>query len=120
MSATSTKEFGKSFPSSMGTMIEWYDFYIFGSLAVVISTKFSLLIILQQLLTSNGSIGFVVRPLGPFLWKIRRFNGRKYTFMVTLLCGWSNILNGCIPSYETIGFMAPVKILSLPRSCFGW
>jgi MFS family permease len=102
--------------SSMGTMIEWYDFYIFGSLAVVISTKFFPSIIQQQLLIlATFAAGFVVRPFGAlFFGRLGDLIGRKYTFMVTLLLmGGATFLIGCIPSYETIGFMAPLLVLIL-------
>ena len=104
--------------SSMGTMIEWYDFYIFGSLAVVISTKFfpadnPTAAFLATLATF--AVGFVVRPFGAlFFGRLGDIIGRKYTFMVTLLLmGGATFLIGCIPSYETIGFMAPLLVLIL-------
>ncbi|SEF44799.1 MFS transporter [Flavobacterium urumqiense] len=104
--------------SSMGTMIEWYDFYIFGSLAVVISTKFfpadnPTAAFLATLATF--AVGFVVRPFGAlFFGRLGDLIGRKYTFMVTLLLmGGATFLIGCIPSYETIGFMAPLLVLVL-------
>jgi MFS family permease len=104
--------------SSMGTMIEWYDFYIFGSLAVVISTKFfpadnPSAAFLATLATF--AVGFVVRPFGAlFFGRLGDLIGRKYTFMVTLLLmGGATFLIGCIPSYETIGFMAPILVLLL-------
>ncbi|NHM06851.1 MHS family MFS transporter [Flavobacterium sp. CYK-4] len=104
--------------SSMGTMIEWYDFYIFGSLAVVISTKFfpadnPTAAFLSTLATFAA--GFVVRPFGAlFFGRLGDLIGRKYTFMVTLLLmGGATFLIGCIPSYETIGFFAPLLVLIL-------
>jgi MFS family permease len=104
--------------SSMGTMIEWYDFYIFGSLAVVISTKFfpsdnPTAAFLSTLATFAA--GFVVRPFGAlFFGRLGDLIGRKYTFMVTLLLmGGATFLIGCIPSYETIGFLAPLLVLIL-------
>jgi MFS family permease len=104
--------------SSMGTMIEWYDFYIFGSLAVVISTKFfpadnPTAAFLSTLATFAA--GFVVRPFGAlFFGRLGDLIGRKYTFMVTLLLmGGATFMIGCIPSYETIGFMAPLLVLIL-------
>lgn len=104
--------------SSMGTMIEWYDFYIFGSLAVVISTKFfpsdnPTAAFLSTLATFAA--GFVVRPFGAlFFGRLGDLIGRKYTFMVTLmLMGGATFLIGCIPSYESIGFMAPLLVLVL-------
>ena len=104
--------------SSLGTMIEWYDFYIFGSLAVVLSTKFfpadnPTAAFLSTLATFAA--GFVVRPFGAlFFGRLGDIIGRKYTFLVTLLImGFSTFLIGCIPAYETIGFMAPVLVLIL-------
>lgn len=119
MSNTSTKGIWKVITaSSLGTLIEWYDFYIFGSLAVVISTKFfpadnPTAAFLSTLATFAA--GFVVRPFGAlFFGRLGDMIGRKYTFMVTLLLmGGATFLIGCIPSYETIGFMAPLLVLVL-------
>lgn len=104
--------------SSVGTLIEWYDFYIFGSLATVISTKFfppdnPTAAFLATLATFAA--GFVVRPFGAlFFGRLGDLIGRKYTFMVTLLLmGGATFLIGCIPSYESIGFLAPVLVLLL-------
>lgn len=104
--------------SSVGTMIEWYDFYIFGSLAALISTKFfpqenPTAAFLSTLATFAA--GFVVRPFGAlFFGRLGDLIGRKYTFMMTLvLMGGATFLIGCVPSYETIGFMAPVLVLLL-------
>ena len=104
--------------SSMGTMIEWYDFYIFGSLAVVLSTKFfptdnPTAAFLSTLATFAA--GFVVRPFGAlFFGRLGDIIGRKYTFMATLmLMGGATFIIGCIPSYETIGYAAPVIVLIL-------
>ena len=104
--------------SSLGTMIEWYDFYIFGSLAVVISTKFfpsenPTAAFLSTLATFAA--GFVVRPFGAlFFGRLGDLIGRKHTFMVTLLLiGGATFAIGCVPSYETIGYLAPVLVLIL-------
>ncbi len=104
--------------SSLGTLIEWYDFYIFGSLAIVISTKFfpqtnPTAAFLSTLATFAA--GFVVRPFGAlFFGRLGDMIGRKYTFMVTLLLmGGSTFLIGCVPDYATIGFMAPLLVLLL-------
>lgn len=104
--------------SSMGTMIEWYDFYIFGSLAVVLSTKFfptdnPTAAFLSTLATFAA--GFVVRPFGAlFFGRLGDIIGRKYTFMATLmLMGGATFIIGCIPSYETIGYAAPIIVLIL-------
>lgn len=119
MSEKSTKGIWKVISaSSVGTLIEWYDFYIFGSLAVVISTKFfpadnPVAAFLSTLATFAA--GFVVRPFGAlFFGRLGDLIGRKYTFMVTLLLmGGATFLIGCIPSYETIGVFAPILVLLL-------
>ncbi|HEX8355958.1 MAG TPA: MFS transporter [Segetibacter sp.] len=104
--------------SSLGTLIEWYDFYIFGSLATIISTKFfpsgnQTAALLSTLATFAA--GFVVRPFGAlFFGRLGDLIGRKYTFLVTLvIMGLSTFLIGCVPAYETIGFLAPVLVLVL-------
>lgn len=104
--------------SSMGTLIEWYDFYIFGSLAVVLSTKFfpdtnPTAAFLSTLATFAA--GFVVRPFGAlFFGRLGDLIGRKYTFMVTLLLmGGATFIIGCIPAFETIGYAAPIIVLIL-------
>ncbi len=104
--------------SSVGTLIEWYDFYIFGSLAATISTKFfpqsnPTAAFLSTLATFAA--GFVVRPFGAlFFGRLGDIVGRKYTFMMTLLLmGGATFLIGCIPGYETIGFLAPLAVLIL-------
>ncbi|HYG79694.1 MAG TPA: MFS transporter, partial [Pyrinomonadaceae bacterium] len=102
--------------SAVGTMIEWYDFYIFGSLAVVISPLFfpqgnQTLALLLYL--STFAVGFVVRPFGAlFFGRIGDLVGRKYAFLVTLLImGGATALIGVLPTYETIGVAAPVALL---------
>jgi len=104
--------------SSLGTLIEWYDFYIFGSLATVLATKFfpetnPTAAFLSTLATFAA--GFVVRPFGAlFFGRLGDMIGRKYTFMVTLLLmGGATFAIGLIPSYATIGFMAPLLVLVL-------
>ncbi|SEN10209.1 Predicted arabinose efflux permease, MFS family [bacterium A37T11] len=104
--------------SSLGTLIEWYDFYIFGSLAIIISTKFfpadnPTAAFLSTLATFAA--GFVVRPFGAlFFGRLGDMIGRKYTFMVTLLImGLSTFAIGLIPGYQTIGFFAPLLVLIL-------
>lgn len=104
--------------SSAGTMIEWYDFYIFGSLATIISHNYfpkgdeivSLLLTLATFAT-----GFVVRPFGAiFFGRIGDLVGRKYTFLVTLLImGGATALIGLLPTYESIGIAAPIMLLIL-------
>lgn len=104
--------------SSLGTLIEWYDFYIFGSLAVVLSTKFFPLenptaAFLSTLATFGA--GFVVRPFGAlFFGSMGDLIGRKFTFIMTLtLMGGSTFLIGCIPSYAQWGYAAPALVLLL-------
>ena len=104
--------------SSLGTLIEWYDFYIFGSLATVLATKFfpetnPTAAFLSTLATFAA--GFVVRPFGAlFFGRLGDMIGRKYTFMVTLLLmGGATFAIGLIPSYATIGFLAPLLVLIL-------
>src|ERR1041385_5772071 len=104
--------------SSVGTLIEWYDFYIFGSLATVIAQQFfpktnPTAALLATLATFAA--GFVVRPLGALVFgRIGDVVGRKYTFLVTLvLMGGSTFLIGLVPSYETIGLIAPLVVLLL-------
>ena len=104
--------------SSVGTLIEWYDFLIFGSLSTIISTEFfpkgnPVAAFFATLATFSA--GLVVRPLGAlFFGRLGDLIGRKYTFMVTLvLMGGSTIAIGLVPAYETIGFLAPIIILIL-------
>ncbi len=104
--------------SSAGTLIEWYDFYIFGSLATIISAKFfpkgnETVALLSTLATF--ATGFVVRPFGAlFFGRIGDLIGRKYAFVVTLLImGLSTFAIGLLPAYETIGMLAPLVLLLL-------
>lgn len=102
--------------SAVGTMIEWYDFYIFGSLATVISPLFypsnnNTLALIAYL--STFAVGFVVRPFGAlFFGRIGDLIGRKYAFLVTLLImGGATALIGLLPTYATIGLAAPAILL---------
>ncbi len=104
--------------SSAGTLIEWYDFYIFGSLATIISTQFfpdtnPTVAFLATLATFAA--GFIVRPFGAlFFGRLGDIVGRKYTFLLTLvLMGGSTFLIGLVPSYKTIGAAAPILVLLL-------
>ncbi len=104
--------------SSVGTMIEWYDFYIFGMLSTTISTQFFPKDNPTAALLSTLAIfaaGFIVRPFGAlFFGRLGDLVGRKYTFLLTLiLMGGSTFLIGCVPSYEKIGIAAPVIVLLL-------
>lgn len=102
--------------SAVGTMIEWYDFYIFGSLATVISPLFypkgnDTLALIAYL--STFAVGFVVRPFGAlFFGRIGDLVGRKYAFLVTLLImGGATALIGFLPTFATIGLAAPIVLL---------
>lgn len=104
--------------SSLGTLIEWYDFYIFGSLATVIAGQFfpkdnPTAALLSTLATFAA--GFIVRPFGALVFgRLGDLIGRKYTFLLTLvLMGGSTFAIGLVPSYESIGFAAPVIVLIL-------
>jgi MFS family permease len=102
--------------SAVGTMIEWYDFYIFGSLAVTIAPLFypegnDTLALIAYL--STFAVGFVVRPFGAlFFGRIGDLVGRKYAFLATLLImGGATALIGFLPTYATIGIVAPIILL---------
>jgi MFS family permease len=102
--------------SSVGTMIEWYDFYIFGSLAAVLSLKFyppgnATFAYIAYLATF--AVGFVVRPFGAiFFGRIGDLIGRKYAFLVTLsIMGLSTAVIGLMPTYATAGWLSPVALI---------
>ena len=104
--------------SSVGTLIEWYDFYIFGSLAKIISEQFfpkdnPTAALLATLATFAA--GFVIRPFGAlFFGRLGDLIGRKYTFLVTLvIMGGSTFAIGLVPGYKTIGFFAPAIVFIL-------
>jgi MFS family permease len=102
--------------SSLGTVIEWYDFYIFGSLAAIIAPLFyppgnDTFAYIAYLATF--AVGFVVRPFGAlFFGRIGDVVGRKYAFLVTLLImGGATAIIGILPTYEAIGWAAPIILL---------
>ncbi len=104
--------------SSVGTLIEWYDFFIFGSLATILSEQFfpktnPTAAFLSTLATFAA--GFVVRPFGALVFgRLGDKVGRKYTFLVTLvLMGGSTFAIGLVPGYESIGLFAPLLVLIL-------
>lgn len=104
--------------SSVGTMIEWYDFYIFGMLAKTISTQFFPEGNATAALLSTLAIfaaGFIVRPFGALVFgRLGDLIGRKYTFLLTLvLMGGSTFLIGLVPGYSSIGIAAPILVLLL-------
>ena len=106
------------FASGLGTMIEWYDFYIFGSLAVIMSEVMfpqgdpTWALIKTWALFATG---FIVRPFGAIVFgRIGDLIGRKYAFMVTLtIMGLSTFLIGLLPTYASIGLLAPSILLVL-------
>jgi MFS family permease len=104
--------------SSVGTMIEWYDFYIFGMLATTISKQFFPADNPTAALLSTLAVfaaGFIVRPFGALVFgRLGDLIGRKYTFLVTLvLMGGSTFLMGLVPGYKAIGIAAPLIVLAL-------
>ena len=104
------------FASSLGTVFEWYDFYLYGSLAAVISKQFfsgvnPVAAFIFALLAFAA--GFAVRPFGAiFFGRIGDIVGRKYTFLVTILImGLSTFVVGILPTYKQIGLAAPVILI---------
>jgi MFS family permease len=104
--------------SSVGTMIEWYDFYIFGSLAAIIATQFfpgdnPTASFLKTLATF--AVGFAVRPFGALVFgRIGDLIGRKFAFLTTLLImGGSTAAIGFLPGYARIGIAAPIVLVFL-------
>src|SRR5512139_1637279 len=106
------------FASSLGTVFEWYDFYLYGSLAAVIGKQFfsgvnettAFIFALMAF-----AAGFAVRPFGALVFgRLGDLVGRKYTFLVTILImGFSTFLVGLLPSYNQIGWVAPVVLIAL-------
>jgi MFS family permease len=106
------------FASSLGTVFEWYDFYLYGSLAAIISKQFftglnETSAFIFALL--SFSAGFAVRPFGAIVFgRLGDLIGRKYTFLVTILImGLSTTVVGMLPTYNTIGVAAPVILIIL-------
>jgi len=106
------------FASSLGTVFEWYDFYLYGSLAAVIAKQF-----FSGLDEGSAFIfallafaaGFIVRPFGALVFgRLGDLIGRKYTFLVTIvIMGSATFIVGLLPNYATIGVAAPVLLISL-------
>ena len=106
------------FASSLGTVFEWYDFYLYGSLAAIIAKQF-----FSGLDEGSAFIfallafaaGFIVRPFGALVFgRLGDMIGRKYTFLVTILImGLSTFIVGILPNYATIGVAAPVILIAL-------
>ncbi|MDD2924677.1 MFS transporter [Rhodoferax sp.] len=106
------------FASSLGTVFEWYDFYLYGSLAAIIAKQF-----FSGLDAGSAFIfallafaaGFIVRPFGALVFgRLGDMIGRKYTFLVTILImGLSTFIVGILPNYASIGVAAPVILIAL-------
>ena len=104
--------------SSLGTVFEWYDFYLYGSLAAIIAKQF-----FAGLDPTSAFIfallafaaGFIVRPFGALVFgRLGDMIGRKYTFLVTILImGMSTFIVGLLPGYATIGWAAPIILIAL-------
>ncbi|NCA08930.1 MAG: MFS transporter [Burkholderiaceae bacterium] len=104
--------------SSAGTIFEWYDFYLYGSLAAIIGAQF-----FSSFPEATRNVfallafaaGFLVRPFGALVFgRLGDLVGRKYTFLITILImGISTFVVGLLPSYETIGWLAPVTLIAL-------
>ncbi|MBN9366811.1 MHS family MFS transporter [Acidovorax sp. YS12] len=104
--------------SSLGTVFEWYDFYLYGSLAAIIAKQF-----FAGLDPTSGFIfallafaaGFIVRPFGALVFgRLGDMIGRKYTFLVTILImGISTFIVGILPNYASIGVAAPIILIAL-------
>ena len=106
------------FASSLGTVFEWYDFYLYGTLAAIIGKKFfTALDPNSQMIFSllAFAAGFIVRPFGALVFgRLGDMIGRKYTFLVTIvIMGGSTAIVGCLPGYEVIGIAAPVLLIIL-------
>ena len=106
------------FASSLGTVFEWYDFYLYGSLAAIIGKQFfsgldPAAAFIASLLAFAA--GFFVRPFGALVFgRLGDMIGRKYTFLVTILImGLSTFIVGVLPSYASIGAAAPIILIGL-------
>src|SRR5690242_11241395 len=106
------------FASSLGTVFEWYDFYLYGSLAAVMTKQF-----FSGVNEATGfifallafSAGFAVRPFGALVFgRLGDLVGRKYTFLITIvIMGLGTALIGVLPSYASIGVTAPILLIAL-------
>ena len=106
------------FASSLGTVFEWYDFYIYGTLAAFFGRLFfppenETAAFLSSL--ALFGVGFSVRPFGALVFgRIGDLVGRKYTFLITIvIMGLSTALVGVLPTYKSIGFLAPIILVIL-------
>jgi MFS family permease len=117
--APMTKEEKKViFASSLGTVFEWYDFYLYGSLAPIIAKQFFSGLDPQAAFIASlmaFAAGFIVRPFGALVFgRLGDMIGRKYTFLVTILImGLATFIVGVLPTYATIGAAAPVILIGL-------
>ena len=106
------------FASSLGTVFEWYDFYLYGSLAAIIAKQFfagtdpNTAFIFALLAFAAG---FIVRPFSALVFgRLGEMIGRKYTFLVTILImGLSTFIVGLLPNYASIGIAAPIILITL-------
>src|SRR5215471_20995438 len=106
------------FASSLGTVFEWYDFYIYGTLGVILASKF-----FSGVAPTSAFIftllafaaGFAVRPFGALVFgRIGDLVGRKYTFLITIVVmGLSTAAAGLLPTYATIGMASPIVLITL-------
>src|SRR5580698_40570 len=106
------------FASSLGTVFEWYDFYIYGTLGVILAKQF-----FSGVNPTAGFIftllafaaGFAVRPFGALVFgRVGDIVGRKYTFLVTIVVmGLSTFAVGLLPSYQAVGVLAPILLVTL-------
>src|SRR5712692_11410122 len=104
--------------SSLGTVFEWYDFYLYGSLAAIIGAQF-----FSQYPEATRNVfallafaaGFLVRPFGALVFgRLGDLVGRKYTFLVTIVfMGASTFLVGLLPTFSAVGWLAPVLMVGL-------
>ncbi len=106
------------FASSLGTVFEWYDFYLYGSLAAIIGKQFfTALNETSQFIFAllAFAAGFAVRPLGAIVFgRLGDMVGRKYTFLITILfMGLSTFVVGLLPNYDSIGIAAPIILIAL-------
>src|SRR6478736_1952705 len=106
------------FASSLGTIFEWYDFYLFGVLTAIIGAQFFAPLdeATRNIFTLLAfAAGFAVRPFGALVFgRLGDLVGRKYTFLVTILImGFSTFALAFLPGYKTLGIMAPIILISL-------
>jgi MFS family permease len=106
------------FASSLGTVFEWYDFYLYGSLAAIIGKQFFAALDPTAAFIASlmaFAAGFLVRPFGALVFgRLGDMIGRKYTFLVTILImGMSTFIVGVLPAYASIGMAAPVILVGL-------